>query len=414
MNKAQYRKIEEWLNGINQYNATPQCGITRDVFTKEDLGARTYIKQQMKEIGLEVKEDCVGNIFGILQGTEQTLSPVWTGSHIDTVRHGGMFDGTAGVVAGLEALRIIKESGIQVKRNLSVNVYTCEEMGRFGACCIGSRALAGKYQLEDLKNFKEESGVSLYDTLIDLNYNLSEFPDVQKKSGDVYASLELHIEQNDILEKHHLPIGIVTGICAPTNLFVEVTGVQSHAGATSMVQRKDAYMAAAEIALLLEKETMQSTSDYITGTVGKISLVPNAVNVIPGKAIFSIDIRSISMRDKEELLDRLKNGIREIEKERKVAINITMQNHDKPVVCNEHLREILKKCCIEQGIPYMDIVSGAYHDSLLLGEFTKVAMLFVPCKDGISHSEKEWADCKDIARGADILAQALIELGNEI
>lgn len=414
MERASSKRIENYIVSINRYNQTPDCGITRDVFTPEDLQARDYVKQEMKAIGLKVREDCIGNLYGILEGSEPKLAPVWTGSHIDTVRNGGMYDGMAGVFAGMEALRIIRESGQKVKRSLSVNVYTCEEMGRFGVCCVGSRALAGRYRKEDLKKFKDENGSSLYDTLEGLGYDLSRFHQLPKKKGEVYASLELHIEQNNILEKNKIPLGIVTGICAPTNLWVTVEGIQAHAGGTDMYQRRDAYMAAAEIALQLEELVLASDSRYMTGTIGKLSLVPNAVNVIPGKAVFSIDIRSVSMEDKEALLEQLAKRIREIEERRKVKIRVQMQNHDRPVLCDPHLMHILQEECRKSAVPCMELVSGAYHDSLMLGDFTKVGMLFVPCKDGISHSEKEWASCEDIAMGADVLAKAMLRLGNEI
>lgn len=414
MRSASSKTIERNIVEINRFNETPGHGVTRDVFTKEDFLARDYVKREMKAAGLEVSEDCIGNIYGVLEGTDPSLAPVWTGSHIDTVRNGGMYDGMAGVFAGLEALRIIRESGQTVKRSLSVNVYTGEEMGRFGVCCVGSRALAGRYGVADLKTYRDREGKSLYRALQEAGYDLLQFRSMVKKQGDVYASLELHIEQNDILEKEDIPFGIVTGICAPTNLIVEVEGVQGHAGGVSMTQRKDAYMAAAEISLQLEKLVRQSKGSYMTGTVGSMKLEPDAVNVIPGKAVFSIDIRGISMKGKEQVLVQFRDCVKQIKEKRGVIVRMEMQNHDQPVVCDERLRQVLRDSCEGSGHACMDLISGAYHDSLMLADFTRVAMLFIPCRGGVSHSEQEWASCEHIAWGADVLAESLLCLGNEV
>ena len=411
---ASVKNLEKWIEELDQFNQTPGNGTTRPVFSKEDMDARHYVRDLMESIGLEVTEDNAGNLFGVLPGEDPTLAPVWTGSHIDTVPNGGKYDGIAGVFAGIEALRMIKESGAPHKRSLSANVYSGEEMSRFGVCCIGSRAVSGRLHLEDLKSHSEPSGKSLYQALKDVGYDPDSFDEEFPCKTPVYASLELHIEQNDVLEKSNYPVGAVTGICAPTNMVVEVFGVQSHAGGTSMTARKDAYMAAAEISLLLERLALESDSMYITGTVGEMTLEPNAANVIPGHATFSVDIRSVAIEDKDALLEKFYSGIKEIEERRKVKVTIDMMNHDKAVICDEHIVELVRKGSADLGIPTMDIVSGPYHDSLMLGDITKVGMLFVPSKDGISHNKAEWTSIEDIAKGTDILANTLLELANEV
>ena len=411
--KSEVKNIERWISELDQFNSTPGQGTTRTVYSQEDLNARKYIKSEMKSIGLTVTEDCVGNIFGTLQGKRPELAPVWTGSHIDTVPNGGKFDGVAGVFAGMEALRLISESGQPFNRNLSVNVYSGEEMSRFGVCCIGSRSIAGRLRLDDFRQHVSPEGVSLYDTLAGAGYPIDDFNNVFPEKSPVYASLELHIEQNGKLEEAKVPVGIVKGICAPTNMTMEVTGVQSHAGGTSMTDRRDAYMASAEIALLLEKLARESDSLYITGTIGEMRLEPNAANVIPGRATFSVDIRSISLEDKDMLLEKFRSGVAEIASRRGVTVKTALMNHDKPVLCDAHLRDVLDHTASELDIPHIDIVSGPYHDSLMLGDITNVGMIFIPSKDGISHNRAEWSDCKDISKGTDILAAAMLKLANE-
>lgn len=411
---ASESNLSRWIEELDQFNETPGSGTTRPVYSEEDMKARRYVRNLMESTGLSVTEDNVGNLFGVLPGTDPSLAPVWTGSHIDTVPHGGRFDGIAGVFAGIEALRMIRESGLEHKRSLSVNVYSGEEMSRFGVCCIGSRALSGRLRSEDLKAHRDASGESLYQALENVGYDPSGFGREFPHKAPVYASLELHIEQNNVLEKAGCPIGIVTGICAPTNLAVDVFGVQTHAGGTSMTARHDAYMAAAEISLLLERLTLESHSLYITGTIGEMTLEPGAANVIPGHVTFTVDIRSVKLTDKDDLLRRFVDGIREIETRRGVTVKTQMMNHDKAVLCDSHLIDVLFRAADALNIPNIELVSGPYHDSLMLGDITKVGMLFIPSRDGISHNQAEWTSIEDIGRGTQVLAHAMLELSNEI
>ncbi len=410
---ADSARLARMLEEINVYNRSPGCGTTRPVYTEEYMAARSYVRRQMEALGLQIREDCAGNLFGLLPGSDPSLAPVWTGSHLDTVPNGGMYDGMAGVFAGLEALRLIRESGAAHARGISVNVYAGEEMSRFGVCCIGSRCLAGRLDPDALEACAEPDGNTLGAVLRDLGFNTGRFAEDFPHRAPVYAHLELHIEQNSVLEKKGLPVGIVTGICAPTNLVFEVTGVQSHAGGTSMADRRDAFMAAAETAMLLERLARESDSVYITGTVGQISLEPNVASVIPGRAVFTVDIRSISLADKDALLEKLRAGIEEIRVRRGVSVSSRLLNHDRPVLCDGHLCDVLRGSAAELGIPCCDLISGPYHDSLILGDLMKVGMLFVPSRDGISHDRAEFTRVEDIAAGTDILAAAMLELANE-
>ncbi|MEE3420064.1 MAG: M20 family metallo-hydrolase [Lachnospiraceae bacterium] len=407
--RADAEELEKWLTEIDQFNVTPGAGTTRAVYTEEFFEARNYVKGVMQSLGLTVREDSVGNLFGEYQGTDADEEPIWTGSHIDTVPNGGRYDGLAGVFAGLEAVKMLKAEGIRPKRTISVNVYAGEEMSRFGICCIGSRALAGRITEEDLKESRDSSGKSIFQILEENGFDLGHFPE----KGKVHASLELHIEQNTVLEENEIPVGVVTGICAPTNLTCTVRGVQSHAGGTSMKNRRDAFMAAAEISLALEELARTSTSEYITGTVGQMKLMPGAANVIPGQAEFSIDIRSISGEDKNRLVGDLKSRIDGIAQRRGVEAVLTLLNNDMPYVCDPHIRGILHSEAEKAGIPVMDLISGPYHDSLMLGDITDAGMIFIPCKNGISHDRAEAISMKDLARGTDVLAAALLVLANE-
>lgn len=412
LGRASADNIQKWIDGMNRFNATPEFGTTRILFTKPELENRQYVKEEMKKLGLSVAEDAIGNIYATLMGSEEGLAPVWTGSHIDTVPNAGKFDGMAGVVSGLEALRLIKESGIEHRRDLTVIAYTSEEPTRFGLGCLGSRAMSGDMTLEDTKKIYDKSGRSLYEKLQELSYDLTKFERIKRKKGDVYAAVELHIEQNSRLEKQKLPIGIVKKICAPSNYVVEVTGCQSHAGGTDMQDRRDAYAAACEMALTLEKMARECKSEYNTATIGSVRVVPDATNVIPGKCIFTVDIRDCNMDTKEETIQAFQKKFKEIAAGRGVQISITEDNNDVPLTCNEKIVGLLEEKCRELSLPYTELISGPFHDSLFVGKFAPTAMIFVPSKNGISHSPEEWTDYEEIAKGADVLASTLLELAN--
>lgn len=404
--------IAKGLNTLNTFNSTEGNGTTRVLFTDEEVKAREYIKSLMQECGLTVTEDAIGNIFGTLEGTDPTLSPVWSGSHIDTVLNAGMFDGMAGVISAIEALRAIKESGLEHKRNLTAIVYTSEEPTRFGISCIGSRAMAGHLTLEDSKKMKDEQGISLYDLLVKLGFPIDKFDEVKKEKDDVFASVELHIEQAAVLDRLKLPVGVVEGICGASYINVTVKGVQEHAGSTPMDIRKDPMCAASEIILETEKAANEISSINAVATVGKLNVFPNAANVIPGQVDFVIDIRDVDMASKDGVIKRIISFMEKVASERGVKIEYTVTGNDVPRMSDKRIVKILEEHCKEMKLPYKKMVSGAYHDSLLVAEFAPMAMIFVPSKDGISHHKAEFTEMADIACGAELLANTLFDLAN--
>lgn len=411
--KASVDNIKNDLENLAKYNSTPGDGITRVLFYEEELKGREFIKQRMKENGMTVSEDAVGNIFGTIEGTDPEAAPVWTGSHIDTVLNAGMFDGNAGVISGIEALRMIKESGIPHKRNIQAIVYTSEEPTRFGLGCLGSRTMAGELTAEDMKSIKDKDGLSLAEVLVDLGHDLDDIKDVKRNQGDVHAAVELHIEQGAVLDTKKIDIGVVTTISAPTDIKVSVYGTQEHAGATPMDMRKDAMSASAEIMLALES-IARNSKDYSTvATVGKVAVLPGSTNVIPGRVDFSIDIRSADMDDKNTLIQKLKAVIKCVEEVRGVSVDIEVVSHDEPAEADHNIINMIEDICKKEGQDYNLMVSGAYHDSMFVSKFAPFGMIFVPSKNGISHHIDEWTEFEDIAKGTDILAETLLRLSNE-
>lgn len=421
INKASTERIKRDLETLSKYNSTPGQGITRVLFTETELRGRAFIKERMWENGLEVREDEIGNIFGKLSGENSGLAPVWTGSHIDTVLNAGMFDGTVGVIGGMEALRAIRESGLKHERDIEVIVYTSEEPTRFGLGCLGSRALAGELTAEEAKTLiddgsfssADEGRVSLYDVLENLGYDAPRLSNVKRNPGDVYGAVELHIEQGAVLEHLGRKIGVVSTISAPTDIKVKVQGIQEHAGATPMYLRKDALSAAAQMILQLEGFAQSAENKSTVATVGKVEVFPGATNVIPGEVNFTIDMRSSVMAEKEEILRKLDSLVENVSATRKVRVTKELVSHEAPADADPHIVGMLETICEESQVAYNKMVSGAYHDSMFLSKFAPFGMIFVPSRKGISHHMDEWTDFADIALGTDILAQALFQLSNE-
>ncbi len=413
--KANEERIRNGLETLAGFDSSSpeQPGITRMLFTDEELKAREYIKELMQNTGLEVSEDAIGNIFGVLPGTDASAAPVWSGSHIDTVINAGKYDGTAGVIAAIEACRMIRESSAVHKRPITAIVYTSEEPTRFGAGCIGSRAMAGHLTLEETKQLTDDNGISLYHELERLGYTGKNFSAVRKAPGDVYASVELHIEQASVLEQLDLPIGIVTGICAPTYIHVTLQGEQKHAGSTPMNVRRDVVPAAAEIILKLESLARSYGNTHTVATVGKINVFPNASNVIAGEVSFTIDIRDIDEAVKTEITDSICRYIDTVAELRHLTAVHSVDTDDLPHLCDARLIKLLEECCGELKLPCHEMTSGAYHDSLLIAEFAPMAMIFVPSRGGISHDPAEYTSIEQIAAGVDVLAAALLRLANE-
>ena len=412
--EADEQRIQQWIDGIDQFNATPGNGTTRQYLTDVEWAARGYIRSEMEKLGLQVEMDCMGNLFGTLPGTEPELASVWTGSHFDTVLHGGRFDGVAGVVTGLEALRMISLSGIPHRRNLTVVAYAAEEPARFGIGCIGSRAMAGRLCVQDLKNIRALDGPTLYDELMRRGLHADELESCRKKAGDVFCSLELHIEQNSVLERERIPLGIVKAICAPLNFTMAVTGQAAHAGGMPMCERKDAFAAVCEMSTALERMVRENpNSEYCTGTIGYLRVLPNAPNIIPERVEFTVDVRDCNTASKNFLKEQIQLQFQKIADARGVALEMVLQNNDPPVSSHPILMDLLERCCAARHVPCRQLISGAFHDSLFLGVFTSVGMLFVPSRAGLSHCPQEWTDSADLKTGTEVLADALLQISNK-
>lgn len=406
------KRIEKDFVNIAEFGRLSNGGVTRLAFSQEDLQARDYLKKAMEEIGLKVTIDPFGNMRGRREG-KRDLAPVMIGSHLDTVPNGGNYDGVLGVIGALEVIRVLNDEGIVTKRPIEVVNFSCEESSRFRAGTLGSKFLVGKISVEDIKKYVDKDGISLYDALKSWGLDPEEMPKYQLKKDDLYAFLELHIEQGPVLEKENLQVGIVTAIAAPTRFRVAVKGRADHSGNTPMYMRKDALTAASELILAVERIAASEAGERTVGTVGYINVVPGAMNVIPGEVELGIDIRDINSADKKVAVAKVKEAIEKIKEKRNLEINYTIIADEEPVVLSEKIINFLEEEAKEAGLRYIKMPSGAGHDAMHMTEVTNVGMIFIPSIDGVSHNIKEFSRLEDMARGTELLLKTTLKLAQE-
>jgi N-carbamoyl-L-amino-acid hydrolase len=394
--------------------------VTRIVFSDDDLRARTWLKSLAGEAGFTVREDAVGNTFIRWEGMQPELPAVGTGSHTDAIPHAGMYDGTVGVLGGLEAMRALKRSGVRLRRSLELVMLTSEEPTRFGIGCLGSRLMAGVLDparadaLKDLENpakpGEEQTTLATVRHAAGFAGPLSR---VLLPQGYFHGWIELHIEQGPLLEREGIPLGIVTSIAAPSGYRFTIVGLGGHAGALLMPDRKDALCAAAELILSIEKHALGTGAIDTVATVGTCEVHPGAVNSVPSQVVLQVDLRDTQPERRESVIEAVRRDCDDIRKRRGVIVTEELVNADAPAHSSPHIVETLEAVCKDNGIAYKKMVSRAYHDSLFMARIAPIAMLFIPCRHGVSHRPDEYAAPEDITRGTRVLAEALARLASE-
>jgi ureidoglycolate amidohydrolase len=392
---------------------TDGTAVTRIVFSDDDLRARRWLKSLAADEGFAVREDAVGNTFIRWAGTEPELPVVATGSHIDAIPHAGMYDGTVGVLGGLEAMRALKRSGVKLRRSIELVMLTSEEPTRFGIGCLGSRLMSGVLdpaRADAMKDLEDKEGErTLAEVRVAAGFT-GPLSGVRLPKGYYHGWIELHIEQGPLLEREKIPLGIVTSIAAPAGYRFTITGFGGHAGALLMPDRKDALCAAAEVILSLEKHVLGTGAIDTVGTVGTCEVFPGVVNGVPSRVVLQVDLRDTNPERREGVIEAVRRDCEEIRRRRGVTIVEALVNADAPADCSSYIVEMLEGICTKSGTPYKKMVSRAYHDSLFLAQIAPIAMIFVPCRMGVSHKPDEYATTEDIARGTEVLARALAEL----
>jgi len=404
-------RIERDLVKLSKFIDPNEAGHTRISFSKQDVEARAYLSRIMQdEAGLDVRIDAAGNMIGRKPGKVKNPA-VLVGSHIDTVRSGGRFDGMAGVIAGLEVARGLTEKGIQLFHPLEVVAFTAEEPSPFGISTIGSRAMSGNLSSDLLESLKDSDGQTLAEALERIGGDPSRIQEARRSTADVHSYFELHIEQGPLLFSTHTPIGVVTGISGIYRKAIELIGKNDHAGTAPMKTRKDALAAASEAVLALEK--ICRGLNGVVGTVGKMNIHPNAANVVPGTVTIDMEVRSIDGVEAQKAISLFEKTLQTIEERRGIHISIRAGLGLAPVVFHNEIVECIRRASESLAIRYLDMPSGAGHDASHMAALAPTGMIFIPSKDGRSHCPEEWSDFESVAMGTEVLAQTVLLMDKE-
>ena len=406
-------KLSAELDALGAFSDAPAPAVTRVVFSETDLRARSFFKTLCRDAGLDVREDAAGNTFARWRGEEPQLAAVATGSHIDALPHAGRFDGTVGVLGGLEAIRGLQRAGARPRRPVELIAFTSEEPTRFGIGCLGSRLVAGALDSSAGTRLRGNDGRTLDETREAAGFS-GALDAVRMEPGHYAAFVELHIEQGPLLEQRGIPLGVVSAIAAPAGVRLTIEGEGGHAGAVLMPARHDAFLAAAEIALALENAAKSSGAIDTVATTGVCQVFPGAVNSIPSRVQLEIDVRDIVEARRDEVLGALDAACAEVAARRGIRVAKEVINVDAPAACATQVTSALETAARKHQLEFMRMVSRAYHDSLFMARIAPMGMLFIPCRGGVSHRPDEYAAPEAIARGSLVLAETLLELANAV
>ncbi len=404
-------RLAHELDTLAEISDAAPPAVTRIVFTETDLRARAFLKTLCADAGLVVRGDAVGNTFARWVGSSPDLPAVATGSHIDAIPNAGRYDGTVGVLGGLEAIRTLAHAGFRPSRSIELIVFTAEEPTRFGIGCLGSRLLSGALDEAAGARLRDGGGLSLDEVRQAAGF-VGPLSSVRLASDAYSAFVELHIEQGPLLERRRVDVGLVTAIAAPAGLRIVVEGEGGHAGAVLMPDRRDAFLAAAEIALAVETAARSTGSIDTVGTVGVCDVFPGAVNSVPSRVRLEVDVRDIDLDRRDGVLAGLSRAIDEIAGRRRVSATTEVVNADPPARSAPDLVQVIAAVCEERKVLCDRMISRAYHDALFMARVAPSAMVFIPCRDGVSHRPDEHASSEAIALGTAVLADTLARLSH--
>jgi len=402
--------IARMIRSISEIGADAAAGISRLAFTQDERAAHELVGGWLRELGLEVHEDAIGNTIARRRGTAPGLPDFVFGSHLDSVPHGGQFDGIAGVVSMVEVMRVLQQSQVYTRHPLTGIVFAAEEGARFGEPCIGSKAIAGQLEDDDLTRIRDARGVTLDAAIRSVGFDPSRLGEVRWEAHRGAVFLELHIEQGRVLESENLPIGLVDVVSGSTRLRMTVYGRAGHTGGTPMPGRADALAAAAEITLAVEGLANRPSYRGTRATVGCLDVYPNRITTIPGRVELRIDVRDVDS-------DRLRHAALEIGElsqlisdRRGVQLEAEVIADTSPAVLSIWLRRAIGQVCQELGCDYRFMLSGAGHDAQIMAALMASAIIFVPSKAGASHVPEEWSSASDIARGSEVLYHSILRV----
>ena len=393
------------LRELGEIGKGEDGGLYRMAFTEADMQGKEWLERKMTEAGLKTSRDGACNVIGRMEGEDPGLALLVIGSHIDTVPCAGVLDGTLGVLSGLECLRALHAAGRKPKRSIELIAFSDEE-GRFGGM-IGSQSFAGLVTPDLIHNAADLGGVTLSEAMRECGLDAWEALQARRDPAKLGSYLELHIEQGPVLSESNEQVGVVEAITGLFKWSVSLSGEPNHAGTTPMKMRRDAFMGVADFAHELPRIIDENGSERSRATIGRMELMPGSPNTVPGEARFSLDVRDTDEGMLEELSAAIRKALVAIARRRGLNFTYEVESWIHPVDCDKDLVDLVEQAASESGVRFRRMESGAAHDAQIIAKVCPVVMIFVPSKDGKSHSPAEWTAYDDIEAGARVMLRSI-------
>lgn len=402
-------RLQKHFAAMSAIGKIGETGTNRPAHSPDEKIAFNLAASWMQDAGMKTHIDNFGNLIGRLEGKNPTLPILMMGSHLDSQPYGGRFDGVAGVLCAIEVVKTLTENNIQPQRSIEVISFADEEGWRFNKGLFGSKGILGKLDPEDVER-KDKDGISRKQALIDFGCDPTKFKDDEYQPGSIFCFLELHIEQGPVLDIANKPIAVVSGISGPIWWTVTLKGMAGHAGSVPMPLRKDALLGAAEITVALNAIATQQPGAPTVATVGTMNVFPASRNIIAEEVSFTIDLRDIDLERRNRYEQQLREKIASIAKKHSLEYTITEDYKSEPRYCADWIKELIHDECKTLNLEAPEIMSGPFHDAIMLSYVCDYGMIFVRCKDGISHNPLEYASYEDLALGAEIMYGTVLQV----
>lgn len=396
-------RINRHLSELAQFGKNPYGGVSRVAYSEFDRQGRAWAMGVMREAGLTVRSDAAGNIFGRRAGSQPLLPPLMFGSHIDSVPSGGNYDGDVGSLSAIEVARTLQAHNLVTKHPLEIVIFQNEEGGT-----VGSRALIGELRPDDLA-IRSSSGKTIGEGIAFIGGDLSTLASAHRQPGDVAAYVELHIEQGGNLDREAIDIGVVQGIVGIGQWEVTAEGVANHAGTTAMSDRHDSLLATARYIDMVNR-VLTSTTGRQVGTVGRVQAFPGAPNVIPGKTVFTLEIRDLDQAKVDSVSAQIRAEGDAIGRATGCSFSYASLHHSRPAICDERVKQTIEAAARGLGLSTTHLPSGAGHDAQHMARLCPSGMIFVPSVGGVSHAPQEFTKPRDVVNGANVLLHTILAL----
>jgi len=405
--KINSQRLQQHFEAMSLIGKIGETGTCRPAHTELEKQGFEIAASWMEEAGMTTRIDNFGNLIGRLEGKNPTLPVLMMGSHLDSQPYGGRFDGVAGVLCAIEVVKTLHDNGVIPERPIEVISFADEEGWRFNKGLFGSRGILGKLEEGELQR-ADKDGITREQALKDFGCDITKFKESEYQPGSIFCFLELHIEQGPVLDIANKPIGVVSGISGPLWWTVKLKGMAGHTGSVPMPIRKDALMGAAEIIVAVNEIATQIPGAPTVGTVGTIQVFPASRNIIPEEVIFTVDLRDIDLDRRNRYEIQLRDRIESITKKHQLTYSISEDTKSDPRYCADWIKELIHQECETLQLDAPELMSGPFHDALALSYACDYGMIFVRCKDGISHNPLEFSSYEDLALGANVMLGTVV------